>query len=96
MTSKYALRRIAEQRSRFLSCGAVFMPLVFSPSMSSASVDQVQTVEVNAVNANDKIRQAEPTIVSLYGHDDLIRYGDTSVSDVLKRLPGITVSENKN
>ena len=77
-----------------ISC--VFLCAVLMPLPVNATPDEVQTVLVTGGNANDKLRQAEPTIVSLYGHDDLVRYGDTVMSDVLKRLPGVTMSENKN
>src|SRR5450830_993343 len=79
-----------------LSSSAQVAQLCIFSTVAYANTDQLQTVEMTIVNANDKIRQAEPTIVSLYGHEELARYGDTSLSDTLKRLPGITVSENKN
>ncbi|MFZ6846765.1 TonB-dependent receptor plug domain-containing protein [Undibacterium sp. RuRC25W] len=79
-----------------LSSSAQVAQLCIFSTVAYANTDQLQTVEMTTVNANDKIRQAEPTIVSLYGHEELARYGDTSLSDTLKRLPGITVSENKN
>ncbi|MFZ6693570.1 TonB-dependent receptor plug domain-containing protein [Undibacterium sp. SXout20W] len=67
-----------------------------SVQTESVQSESVQSVEVTAANHNDKIRQADPTILSVYGREELARYGDTLMSDVLKRLPGVTISENKN
>ncbi|MFZ6861354.1 TonB-dependent receptor plug domain-containing protein [Undibacterium sp. Ji67W] len=66
------------------------------PVVAVAEADQIQRVELNGVNATNKVRQGEPTIVSVFGKEELARYGDTVLSEVLKRLPGVTISESKN
>jgi outer membrane receptor for ferrienterochelin and colicins len=58
----------------------------------TVSTDTIQKVEVKAdANAYDPRRDdtASKIVVSL---DEIRRYGDTSVLDVFKRLPGITVA----
>ncbi len=58
----------------------------------AVSADTIQKVEVKAdANAYDPRRDdtASKIVVSL---DEIRRYGDTSVLDVFKRLPGITVA----
>ncbi|MBC7455871.1 MAG: TonB-dependent receptor [Massilia sp.] len=37
-------------------------------------------------------RQSDTTAKLVVNHDEIVRFGDTSVSDVLRRLPGVTVS----
>ncbi|WP_229451972.1 TonB-dependent receptor plug domain-containing protein [Massilia niastensis] len=54
--------------------------------------DPIQSVEIKAsANAYDPRRDdtASKIVVS---NEEIMRYGDTSVTDVFKRLPGITVS----
>jgi len=83
--SRYPLKQVVAA-----SCILVF------PIVAIAETDQIQSVELNGVNATNKVRQDEPTIVSVYGKEELARYGDTVLSEVLKRLPGVTISESKN
>lgn len=55
----------------------------------------VQSVEIKAAPSPTRLRQEELTARSVFGREELDKYGDTSVSEVLKRLPGVTVDENK-
>jgi outer membrane receptor for ferrienterochelin and colicins len=47
------------------------------------------TIEVKA--SRDTVRQNDTASRSVVGHDELVKYGDASVLDALKRLPGVTV-----
>jgi outer membrane receptor protein involved in Fe transport len=49
-----------------------------------------QTVEITATR--DRTRQLDTAATTVVGRDDLLRYGDTTLADALKRVPGITVS----
>ncbi len=49
-----------------------------------------QTVEITATR--DRARQLDTAAATIVGRDELLRYGDQSVAEALKRLPGITVS----
>ncbi len=49
------------------------------------------TVEVKA-NA-DTLRRNDTASRSIVTHDELVKYGDRSVLDAMKRLPGVTVSD---
>jgi outer membrane receptor protein involved in Fe transport len=49
-----------------------------------------QTVEITATR--DRARQLDTAAATVVGRDELLRYGDQSVAEALKRLPGITVS----
>lgn len=54
--------------------------------------DKVQQVGVKgAADAYDPCRDDTASKV-VVNHDEIVKYGDTSVLDVLKRVPGVTVS----
>ena len=54
---------------------------------STAAV--AQTVEITATR--DRARQLDTAATTVVGRDDLLRYGDVTVAEALKRVPGITV-----
>ena len=59
----------------------------------AAAQDAAQRVEISAQPLSDtEQRRREPVARTIVGRDEIEKYGDTSVSDVLKRLPGLTVS----
>jgi outer membrane receptor protein involved in Fe transport len=49
-----------------------------------------QTVEITATR--DRARQLDTAATMVVGREELLRYGDQTVADALKRVPGITVS----
>lgn len=54
--------------------------------------DAPQKVEVTAQPLTDTDqRRRDPVAKTIYGRDELDKQGDTSLSDVLKRLPGINM-----
>lgn len=59
-----------------------------SPSQNN----QLERVSVTRTQTDTDLRRREPVAKQLYGRDELDKYGDTQLSDVLKRLPGINVS----
>jgi outer membrane receptor for ferrienterochelin and colicins len=50
----------------------------------------MQAVQITA--SADGQRQGDATGKVVISHADIVRFGDTSMSDVLKRLPGVTVA----
>ncbi|MDL2356348.1 MAG: TonB-dependent receptor [Pseudomonadota bacterium] len=48
-----------------------------------------QTVEI--VGTRDRARQLDTAAMTVVGREELLRYGDQTVADALKRMPGITV-----
>ncbi|MFO1329798.1 MAG: TonB-dependent receptor [Rubrivivax sp.] len=51
-----------------------------------------QRIEITASEEGDNDRRRrEPVAKAVYGRDDLDRHGDTSVAEVLQRLPGISL-----
>jgi outer membrane receptor for ferrienterochelin and colicins len=56
------------------------------------SGSQFERVEVRGQRANEnEMRRRAPVAKQLYGREELDKYGDTQLSDVLKRLPGVNV-----
>lgn len=53
---------------------------------------QLDRVSVTRQQTDTDLRRREPVAKQLYGREELDKYGDTQLSDVLKRLPGINVS----
>jgi outer membrane receptor for ferrienterochelin and colicins len=58
----------------------------------TAADDKVQKVEVRGTAASYDPRRDDTASRIVVGHEEIVRYGDTSVVDVLKRVPGVTVS----
>jgi outer membrane receptor for ferrienterochelin and colicins len=59
-----------------------------------AQAQPVQQVQVQgALDAYDP-RRDDTAAKIVVNHDEIVRFGDTSVLDVLKRVPGVTVSGN--
>jgi outer membrane receptor for ferrienterochelin and colicin len=67
-----------------LLCCAV--PAIYGPACA-------QTVEITASReaARQLGRQLDTAALTVVGRDELLRYGDQSVADALRRMPGITV-----
>lgn len=61
-----------------------------APAKPTASTTGVQKVEVSGAKGYDERRQdtASKIVVT---QEDIVRYGDTNIGDVLKRLPGVTI-----
>jgi len=54
------------------------------------SEQSMQKVEVQGARAYDERRQDTATKI-VVTQEDIVRYGDTTIGDVLKRLPGVTI-----
>jgi outer membrane receptor protein involved in Fe transport len=60
-----------------------------APPKAPADATPVQRVEVKGATYNARRQDtASKTVIS---HEEIIRFGDTSLADVLKRLPGVSV-----
>ncbi|WEF35015.1 TonB-dependent receptor plug domain-containing protein [Pseudoduganella chitinolytica] len=53
--------------------------------------EKIQKVEIKGSTAAYDPRRDDTASKIVVSNEEIVRYGDTSVSDVLKRLPGITV-----
>jgi outer membrane receptor for ferrienterochelin and colicins len=59
---------------------------------ASAPATTLQRVEINAGRANDNQLRRDSTAAKIVvGRDEIERFGDSTVGDLLKRLPGVTV-----
>ena len=71
---------------------AVFAPLVSAQQLQAQAetpAKPLATVEVKA--SLDTVRRDDTASRVVVGHEELVKYGDASVLDALKRLPGVTV-----
>jgi outer membrane receptor protein involved in Fe transport len=59
------------------------------PAAAQEASAPITTVEVSSTR--DDQRRQSSAAATVIGHDELVRFGDTSLSDALKRLPGITI-----
>ena len=67
-------------------------PLTAPPGGPPPTAPPTQRVEISAQPLSDtEQRRRDPVAKTVYGRDELDKYGDTSVSDVLKRLPGVNM-----
>ena len=81
------------------ACGAVCAPAAAQvpasaplPAAAPAPALAGQSVTVEAQSLSDDDRRRESTIgMTVVGREELDQYGDTSILDVLQRLPGITI-----
>ncbi|WP_426113297.1 TonB-dependent receptor plug domain-containing protein [Massilia sp. PWRC2] len=68
----------------WLPACALAQQVAAPPAPAAASVDIVAT--------RDRARQLDTAAMTVIGRDELQRFGDQSVADALRRVPGITVS----
>jgi outer membrane receptor for ferrienterochelin and colicins len=70
-------------------------PVAAAPPSAAASAPApttLQRVEINAGRANDNQLRRDSTAAKIVvGRDEIERFGDSTVGDLLKRLPGVTV-----
>jgi outer membrane receptor protein involved in Fe transport len=59
---------------------------------SGEQAGKVQQVEVRGSSEAYDPRRDDTASKIVVNHDEIVKYGDTSVLDVLKRVPGVTVS----
>jgi outer membrane receptor for ferrienterochelin and colicins len=56
---------------------------------------RLDRVEIRARPQSDtELRRREPVAKQIYGREELDKFGDNSVADVLKRLPGVSMQGN--
>jgi len=73
--------------------GAAVATLAQTPSPAQSSEPASQRVEIRGSEVTDtEQRRREPVAKQIFGREELDKYGDVSVTDVLKRLPGVTLS----
>jgi outer membrane receptor for ferrienterochelin and colicin len=66
-------------------------PIVNLSSKQSATVPVMQKVTIKGTAASYDARRDDTASKTVVGSEEIQKYGDTSINDVLKRVPGITV-----
>ena len=74
-------------RYRLLVCSTLLLAAAWANADDTPAIQQVQ---VSAGGADQ--RQRDTTAVIVVGHDELIRQGDSTLADALKRLPGVSIA----
>jgi outer membrane receptor for ferrienterochelin and colicins len=64
----------------------------YGQETAPAAPEKVEQVEIKAVADSYDARREDTASRIVVGSEEIVKYGDTSVLDVLKRLPGVTVS----
>lgn len=63
-----------------------------APAASAPAATTLQRVEINAGRATDNQLRRDSTAAKIVvGREEIERFGDSTVGDLLKRLPGVTV-----
>ena len=63
-----------------------------SPAASAPTTQQLAPVEITGTRANDMQERRQSTAAKIViGREEIDRFGDSTVGEVLKRLPGITL-----
>jgi len=62
---------------------------------ASAQQEPVSQVEIKGSSASYDPRRDDTATRTVIGREELGRYGDRSVLDVLKRVPGVTIDTNQ-
>lgn len=78
-------------------CGLLAAPLALAqevnPAIGGDAPQRPQRVEINArTQTGTDLRRSAMVAKQTYGREELDKYGDTSMLDVLKRLPGVNVA----
>ncbi len=60
------------------------------PQPAEAKNQQLQRVEINGTASDDSIRRASTASKIVITREEIERFGDSTVGEVLKRLPGVT------
>jgi len=56
---------------------------------------RIERVEISArLQSDTDLRRAAPVAKQIYGREEMDKYGDSNVADVLKRLPGVSMQGN--
>ncbi|ALT76382.1 TonB-dependent receptor plug domain-containing protein [Paucibacter sp. KCTC 42545] len=53
---------------------------------------KLERVEISRQSSDTDLRRRAPVAKQIYGREELEKFGDTNVADVLKRLPGVSVA----
>lgn len=85
-----------------LLCSAAAIPVLaqeLPPGLGDAPARQpgtrIERIEVNARQQSDTdMRRKAMVAKQVYSRDEMDKYGDTNVADVLKRLPGVSMQGN--
>jgi outer membrane receptor protein involved in Fe transport len=64
--------------------------LIASAAATATDTPPIQQVQIAGARADQ--RQRETTTAIVVNHEELVRQGDQTLADVLKRLPGISIS----
>ena len=74
------------------AAASLAVPLASAQQVQAASETPAKPLATVEVKANlDTVRQNDTASRTVVGHEELVKYGDPSALDVLKRLPGVTV-----
>jgi len=77
---------------RHAMCLALLPSLLATAMSAHAQQAPAPTVTVEGKLAGYDARRDDTAMKIVVKHDELVRYGDTNLLDVLKRIPGVTVS----
>ena len=86
---------LAVAGAAWTSTGAAAQPAATAPTSSAAAstpATTLQRVEITGGRADDTQQRRQSTAAKIIvGRDEIERFGDSTVGDLLKRLPGVTV-----
>jgi outer membrane receptor protein involved in Fe transport len=83
-------RNLATALAPLIALLAAWSPLAARGDETNPPVRALDKVDVIAAPPQDDRRESTTTRI-VVSHDDIVRYGDASLADVLRRLPGVTV-----
>lgn len=92
MTVVFPLRLLYACLAAVHPLGAVLAQPVRGEPAETPAPTQLQRVEVQATQRSDNDLRRQSTAAKIvFSREELTRYGDTNMSDVLKRLPGVNM-----
>ena len=65
-----------------------------NPESGPAPGAKLDRVEISARQTDTELRRRASAAKQIYGREELDKFGDTNVADVLQRLPGVTLQGN--
>jgi outer membrane receptor for ferrienterochelin and colicins len=79
--------------SSAIACMQVAAQTNNEPSPDTPNAQRLERVELSArPQTNIELRRQSTAAKQIYGEEDIQKFGDVSVGDVLKRLPGVSLS----